>query len=282
MASATDVFGIATLLCAGATGGGGPPTFSSASFGFSTVGGGGGTVELVGGNSIFGGSFTAASILGGSGRAAGAGCGGVGMAAGRLAMGCVVEGAAFGIWIRSRGCKAAISISLVILPLVGVGWVNSVSGSTSGVIRGRAFTGSGGDDKKSLGSSTIRTMPAMCSSTEARLATPDRPREAGSPHSVRRCSSTSSIKWWPYGFHPSTKVLETISECSLILSRIARAAPRVRRAVTPEDFGKFRDSSESRKASNCSLRGSPLVIGACSKPICRSPLTLKTARSWRA
>ena len=62
--------------------------------------------------------------------------------------------------MRSRGCNAAMSISLVILPLVGVGWVNSVSGSTSGVISwARAFAGSGGDDRKSLGSSTIRTIP---------------------------------------------------------------------------------------------------------------------------
>ena len=49
------------------------------------------------------------------------------------------------------------------------------------------------------------------------------------------------IEWWPYGFHPSTKVLETTSECSSILSRIARAAANVRRAEAPEDFGKLRD-----------------------------------------
>src|ERR1019366_1845229 len=90
------------------------------------------------------------------------------------------------------------------------------------------------------------------------------------------------IQWWPYGFHPSTKVLETTSECSLILSRIAKATANVRRAVTPEDFGKLREARESRNASNWSLSGSPLVTGACSKPICLVPLTLKTARSWRA
>ena len=194
MASATDVLGIATLLCAGGTGGGGPPTFSRASFGFSTVwSAAAATAELVGGSSIFGGSLTTASILGGSGMARGGRLGrgrDGGRAAGHAAA--MVEGAALGIWMRSRGCSAAMSISLVILPLLGVGWVNSVSGSISGVMMRRALTGSGGDDRKSLGSSRIRMMPAMWSSTEATPATPERPRDAGSPHSVRRCSSSSS------------------------------------------------------------------------------------------
>src|ERR1017187_673137 len=78
MASATEGLGIATLLCSGRTEGGGPPTFSRVSFGLSTVGGGVGKAELVGGRSIFGGSLTTASILGGSGKAAGAGWGGGG------------------------------------------------------------------------------------------------------------------------------------------------------------------------------------------------------------
>src|ERR1019366_8687319 len=82
------------------------------------------------------------------------------------------------------------------------------------------------------------------------------------------------IQRWPYGFHPSTKVLETTSECSSILSRIDRATASVRRAAAPEDFGEVREATESRNASNCSLRGSPLATGACSKPICRLPLTL--------
>src|ERR1019366_5442826 len=159
MASATDMLGIATLLCAGGTGGGGPPTFSSVSFGFSTVGGGGGTVELVNGSSIFGGSLATASTLGGSGRAAGAGWGADGMAAGRWAMGCVVEGAPRGSWMLLRGANAAMSISLVILPLVGVGWVNSVSGSTRGVTMAGARASSGGDDRKLLGNSTMRAKP---------------------------------------------------------------------------------------------------------------------------
>src|ERR1039457_4815817 len=79
MASATEVLGIATLLCSGRTEGGGPPTFSRVSFGFSTVGGGVGKADLVGGRSIFGGSLTTASILGGSGKAAGPGGGGRGL-----------------------------------------------------------------------------------------------------------------------------------------------------------------------------------------------------------
>src|ERR1039457_6528889 len=154
MASATDVLGIATLLCAGGTEGGGPPTFSRVSFGLATVGGGGAT-ELRPGSSIFGGSLAAASILGGAGSAAGGGGGGVGMAAGRCAMGCVAEGAARGIRMVGRGCKAAMSISLAILPLLGAVWVNSVSGSTSGVTMGAALAGSGGGDRKPLGNSTI-------------------------------------------------------------------------------------------------------------------------------
>src|ERR1019366_2131402 len=86
------------------------------------------------------------------------------------------------------------------------------------------------------------------------------------------------ILCWPYGFHPPTKVLETTAECSSILPRIARATANVRRAEAPEDFGKLREARESRKASNWSLSGSPLETGACSKPICRSALTLNTAR----
>ena len=39
-----------------------------------------------------------------------------------------------------------------------------------------------------------------------------------------------------YGFHPEVRVCETTWECSLILSRIARAAANVRRAVRPEDI----------------------------------------------
>src|ERR1035438_1833461 len=101
MASATDVLGIVTLLCDGGTEGVGPPTFSRVSFGLATVGGGGAT-ELRSGSSIFGGSLAAASILGGSGSAAGGGWGGVGMGAGRCAMGCVVEGAARGIRMGDR------------------------------------------------------------------------------------------------------------------------------------------------------------------------------------
>ena len=135
IASATDVFGISTFRCAGGGGGGGPPTFSSTILGFSTVGGGGGTLEFVGGSSIFGGSFTTASSFGGSGMgvAAGTGCGGVGIGAGRCAIGWVVDGAALGICMRSLGVNEAMSISLLTLPLVGFGWVNSVSGSISGV-----------------------------------------------------------------------------------------------------------------------------------------------------
>src|ERR1039458_8370467 len=106
MASATDVLGIATLLCDGGTEGVGPPTFSRVSFGLATVGGGGAT-ELMSGSSIFGGSLTTASILGGSGIAAGGGWGGVGMAAGRCAMGCVGEGAARGLCMGGRGRKRA-------------------------------------------------------------------------------------------------------------------------------------------------------------------------------
>src|SRR5262249_4540933 len=76
--------------------------------------------------------------------------------------------------------------------LVGVGWVNSVSGSTSGVIMGRALTGSGGEERKSLGSRRMSTIAAMWRKTEATRATLERPREAGSLHSVSRCSSRSS------------------------------------------------------------------------------------------
>src|ERR1017187_5729521 len=111
MASATEVLGIATLLCSGRTEGVGPPTFSRVSFGLSTVGGGGAT-ELMSGSSIFGGALAAASILGGSGSAAGGGWGGVGMGAGRCAMGCVVDGAARGILMVGRGRKAGQSVSL--------------------------------------------------------------------------------------------------------------------------------------------------------------------------
>src|SRR5690348_9175406 len=57
---------------------------------------------------------------------------------------------------------------------------------------GRALTGSGGEERKSLGSSRINKIPATWIRTEATRATRERPREAGSLHSVSRCSSTSS------------------------------------------------------------------------------------------
>src|SRR5262249_60398464 len=45
---------------------------------------------------------------------------------------------------------------------------------------------------------------------------------------------------WNYGFHPASRVRETISECSSILSRIDRATPSVLRAAGPAQFGWLR------------------------------------------
>src|ERR1035438_2300794 len=85
-----------------------------------------------------------------------------------------------------------MSISFAILPLFGLGWVNSVSGATSGVMMGDALAGSGGGDRKPLGNSTMRARPAMWNNTEAAPATPERPRDAGAPHSGRKGGVTSS------------------------------------------------------------------------------------------
>ena len=99
MASATDVFGMATLLCAGGGGGGGPPTFSSAIFGFSTVGGGGGHGGIGGRQLDLGRLFDGGLDLGRLGQGGGAGGlrRGGDSARARCAMGRVVEGAALGI-----------------------------------------------------------------------------------------------------------------------------------------------------------------------------------------
>src|ERR1019366_1194477 len=81
-----------------------------------------------------------------------------------------------------------------------------------------------------------------------------------------------------YSFHPASKDRETISECSSILSSMAKAVPSVSRAAAPDPFGNFRLSTQSRKASSCNFSGSPAVTAAFSKPICRFPLTEKTIR----
>src|ERR1035437_8568041 len=98
MAPDTDVSGTDTRPCPGGRGGGGRLGGSNAS-------------------------------LGGSGRG-GAGLG----SAGRGACGRVTEGSPMGIWMRGRGFSSVALNSLLILPLVGAFWVNSVSGSMSGVI----------------------------------------------------------------------------------------------------------------------------------------------------
>ena len=98
----------------------------------------------------------------------------------------------------------------------------------------------------------------------------------GSPQSVSRCSSASAGDC-ELRFPSSYQGPRDHSECSLILSRIAKATPSVRRAAAPEHFGEFRVSTQSRKASSCSFNGSALATGACSKPICRFAPTEKIA-----
>ena len=66
----------------------------------------------------------------------------------------------------------------------------------------------------------------MAAATDSIAAATVRARDAGSPHSVRRCKSASA------GGGPTVSIrlpgiCETTSECSSILSRIARATPRV-------------------------------------------------------
>ena len=236
MASATDVLGMATLLCAGGTGGGGPPTFSRVSFGFSTVGGGGGTVELVGGSSIFGGSLTTASILGGSGRAAGAGWGGVGNC-GRARR------------HRPRGGRRGLG-HLNALPRLQRRHVDFLGDLALGG-RGLGEFGErfdqGGDDARAPCRLRGRRQEVAGQQDDQRSG-----RRCGAGRRLRprrRCGRGKRGRPTRSGgevhrhrvvalrFPSINQGLETTSECSLILSRIARAAANVRRAASA---GRFR------------------------------------------
>ena len=82
----------------------------------------------------FGPLSLAASILGGSGMAAGcAGLGGGVLIAG--ALGRLVDGGEGGTWMRGLGRRASTLNSLLIFPRLGVRCVSSVGGAISGVTR---------------------------------------------------------------------------------------------------------------------------------------------------